>query len=114
MRKSYSLSVLTALTILTTASISKAQSTKGNTPFANRRQNNTDFLGWDNTSTLPGPLQIRNDLNQPITFHTNGFQRMILANGGIANNAGQLAIGNNLPSTFTPQAGFTCITMIIL
>jgi hypothetical protein len=43
---------------------------------------NTDYVGWN--AAQPFPLQIRHNANQPITFHTNGTERMtILGNGNV-------------------------------
>jgi len=39
------------------------------------------FLGWG--GGLAGPLEIRNDFNQPITFHTNGTQRMRITQNNV-------------------------------
>lgn len=52
------------------------------------------------------PFSLGSNTNDPINFITNGFQRMIINNGTGAFNQGQIAIGNNLPSTFSPQARF--------
>ncbi len=95
MRKSNSLLTITTMIVLLTAHGVKAQSSKGNGALANRRLNNTDFLGWDNgAGTVAGPLQIRNDIpNQPINFWTNGVQRMRVA------AAGRVGIGTNNPSS---------------
>ena len=42
--------------------------------------------------------------NSPIYTQTNGVQRSILRGGGTGNNAGRMALGNNLPNNFTPRA----------
>ncbi len=59
------------------------------------------FLGW-NTTGPAGPLDIRNDFNQPIFFATNTFTRMIINNGGGGLAGGRVALGNNLIG-FVPQ-----------
>jgi len=63
-------------------SYTKAQSTQ--TVFfalghTNSGPATTNYLGWDAASNIP--LQIRHDGNQPITFHTNGIQRMYIRDG---------------------------------
>ncbi len=63
--------------------------------------NNSSFafpqmLGYDGTvlgGGAPKVLEIRNDFNLPIEFHTNGTQRMYIANGGATN--GFVGIGSN-------------------
>ena len=54
------------------------------------------YVGWDNTGAI-GPLNIRNDFNQPIDFSTNTFQRMYIAGGGA--NFGFVGIGSNVPTS---------------
>lgn len=58
----------------------------------NMRAATPDYLGWDNTG-IAGSLQIRNDFNQPIQFHTNGVQRMHINE----NLTGYTYLGNNIP-----------------
>ena len=56
----------------------------GHNPGANPPT--THYLGWDATTTIP--LQIRHDAALPITFHTNGTQRMYITQ----NNAKQKTV----------------------
>ena len=61
----------------------------------------TDYLGWDNSNAFP--LQIRHNANQEIHTYTNNLLRMKIVNGGGFSNAGgQVALGNNLGTGFTP------------
>ena len=48
----------------------------------------TRYLGFDNNFSL--------------RTLTNGVNRMLLAGGNMSNNAGRLALGNNLPNSFSP------------
>lgn len=75
------------------------------TQLNNISPSGTPFLGWNGTG-IGGPrdLDIRNNYNRTINFFTNGFQRMIINNGGIGPNDGQIAMGNNLPANFQPTA----------
>jgi hypothetical protein len=41
--------------------------------------------------------------NVPILFHTNGIGRMLITNGNTGVGAGRVAMGNNLPTNFTPR-----------
>jgi len=52
------------------------------------------------------PFSLGSNTNDPINFITNGFNRMLIYNGGNAFSDGSIAIGNNLPNTFTPTARF--------
>lgn len=69
--------------------------------------NNSSFafpqmLGYDGTvlgGGAPKVLEIRNDFNLPIEFHTNGTQRMYIANGGVTN--GFIGIGSNFSTPFS-------------
>lgn len=47
------------------------------TPFNNPGSPGTDYVGWDNTTTVP--LQIRHDANQPIQWYTDATRRMLLS-----------------------------------
>lgn len=73
------------------------------------------FCGWaPGLGSIPGSLEIRNDFNFPITFHTNGFQRLKLnhsvsydingASGTNLSREGYLLLGknNNFSSTANP------------
>lgn len=55
----------------------------------------TDWLGWNNNAI-------------PLLFRTNdgtgNRNRMIIMNGAFGPNDGQIAVGDNLPNTFTPTA----------
>jgi len=57
-------------------------------------------------NSLPAGLQpiIGTDAtwNSPLNFVTNGFQRMLINNGGIGVADGRVALGNNLPFGFAP------------
>lgn len=50
----------------------------------------TDYLGTNN--------------NQPLNIYTNGIGRLKINNGGGGNNAGRIAMGNNLPANFNPSS----------
>jgi len=69
---------------------------------SNVRTSPIQFLGWN--AGIPGPLNIRNDFNQPIWFGTNNFRRMVIDNGNLGPAGGQIAMGNNLPGGFAPSA----------
>jgi len=61
------------------------------------------FVGWSpGLGSVAGPLDIRNDFTQPIDFWTNSFRRMRITDGGSGQNLGRIAMGNNLPTNFTP------------
>lgn len=64
----------------------------------------TDYLGWNAAQAFP--LLVEHKANQPIHFKTNAFQRMLINNGGNTVTDGYIAIGNNLPAGFVPQARF--------
>ncbi len=49
-----------------------------------------EFVGWG--SGFPKPLEIRNDFNQPMTFHTNISERMRIT------STGQVGIGTTTPA----------------
>ncbi len=83
-----------------------AQATHGVGALGNRRLAATDFLGWDGLGVNPGPLDIRNDFADNINFRTGPgqFLRMLMRDGGAGNNAGRIAMGNNLPDGFIPRS----------
>lgn len=62
---------------------------------------NTNLPAADDI-TIPGANIFGSNagFNIAIDFRTNGNTRMLMANGGIGNNAGQIAMGNNLPVGF--------------
>ena len=60
------------------------------------------FVGFNGVG-VPEELQIRNDFNLPISFHTNGIQRILVDNGGGGFAAGRVAMGNNLPNNFAAR-----------
>lgn len=62
----------------------------------------TDWCGWNAASTIPFSIEHRG--NQRINFSTNGFNRMFIDNGAVGITAGRIAMGNNLPANFAPQA----------
>jgi hypothetical protein len=80
----------------------------GQATQANNVRTPAAFVGWNGLGPNAGPLEIRNDFNQPILFATNNFNRMIIDNGaGFGNaglNGGRISIGNNLPNNFAPQS----------
>jgi hypothetical protein len=80
----------------------------GQATQANNVRTPAAFVGWNGLGPNAGPLEIRNDFNQPILFATNNFNRMIIDNGaGVGNaglNGGRISIGNNLPNNFVPQS----------
>jgi len=73
------------LTILSTIIFAQAWQINGNPGIAP-----ANFLGSLN--------------NAQLNFRTNANFRFVLDNGGVANNAGSAAFGNNLPLNFTPSA----------
>ena len=52
----------------------------------------TDYVGWNNTATIP--LRIKNDANYDMEFYTNSTQRMTLK------NTGELGLGTTSPSSW--------------
>ncbi|HWY12715.1 MAG TPA: hypothetical protein VN026_15385 [Bacteroidia bacterium] len=66
---------------------------------------NSGFPPPDDVS-IPGNnfFGTQTGFNIPINFETNGFNRMIINNGGNGINDGRIAMGENLPTGFVPQA----------
>ncbi len=83
---------------------SLAQSSTSGPGIGHQRQAGR-YLGWaPGNGSVPGSLEIRNDFNEPITMHTNGIPRALIQGGAGGNNAGQMALGNNLPANFNPTS----------
>ena len=61
-----------------------------------------NWCGWDAATRIPFSIEHRG--NQRINFSTNGFNRMFIDNGAAGIAAGRIAMGNNLPANFAPQA----------
>ena len=62
------------------------------------------FCGWaPGLGSIPGSLEVRNDFNFPITFHTNNSQRLYIDNtvGAVLGNVG---IGGAFNSFFRPYS----------
>ncbi len=55
--------------------------------------------GVNATNNILGTLP-----NLPIRFHTNGFERMVVTQGGNGVIGGRVAFGNDLPAGFEPQS----------
>ena len=65
-------------------------------PFLGHQRQAGRFVGWSpGFGSVAGPLQIRNDFNEPITFHTNSAQRMHINGNVSAINQGFVGIGTN-------------------
>ncbi len=63
------------------------------------------YVGWaPGNNSVAGPLEIRNDFNQPISFHTSGVQRMIIT------QQGRVGIGAQAPTTLLQVDGQPLIT----
>ena len=63
-----------------------------------------------NDAFNPNPVNTGNNYlgtsagtNIPLRIGTNGTTRLLVNNGTNANNAGRIAMGNNLPVGFQPQ-----------
>ena len=67
------------------------------------------FNGWDGTGPNPGSLQIRNNFDDLIEFHTNNLQRMTILGGPVTN--GFVGIGSNL-TTYTPLFNLDVLSTI--
>ncbi|MCB9360670.1 MAG: tail fiber domain-containing protein [Flavobacteriales bacterium] len=73
-------------------------------PVFGHQRTNIRYLGWTpGPGSVPGPLDIRNDFNEPINISTNGIQRVLVDNGAGGFAAGRVAMGNNLPNNFAAQ-----------
>ena len=54
------------------------------------------YVGWaPGNNSVAGPLDIRNDFNEPIDFYTNGIQHMKIM-AGTGSNSGFIGLGPNL------------------
>ncbi len=67
-------------------------------------------LNWQkngNNANPPGSQPILGtdaSWNAPLIIQTFGVERLLINNGGTGNNAGRLAVGNNLPGGFNPAS----------
>ena len=66
------------------------------TQLNNIRPAGPAFNGWDGTGLNPGSLQIRNDFDDLIEFHTNNLLRMTVLGGPIT--SGFVGIGTPTPT----------------
>jgi len=60
--------------------------------------------GNDNNGAAPNNNIFGTMWNSPIYTYTNGINRMTIFGGGTGTFGGRVALGNNLPATFVPQA----------
>ncbi|CAG0986479.1 hypothetical protein FLAV_02066 [Flavobacteriales bacterium] len=66
---------------------------------------NAWYRGGNNTALTPfNVFGFQTGSNSQIWYQTNGFNRMMMNNGGNAYTDGRIGMGNNLPGTFVPQA----------
>ncbi|MCB0408842.1 MAG: tail fiber domain-containing protein [Flavobacteriales bacterium] len=82
--------------LLTTSTFAQNWRLGGNTVFP--------FGGINSVNATNNSIGTDAAANFPINFITNGIQRQIIQNGGIGNNEGRIAMGNNLPIGFTPAS----------
>jgi hypothetical protein len=62
-------------------------------------------LDWNTLGNTPVPGNfLGTNNNQPLRIRTNSVERFKIMPGGIGNIGGRIAIGNNLPLGFIPQA----------
>ncbi len=66
------------------------------TQLNNIRPSGPAFNGWDGTGFNPGSLQIRNNFDDIIEFHTNNLLRITILGGPITN--GFVGIGTAFPT----------------
>lgn len=80
------------------------------TPPANNVNAQSGSAWYRGGNTLTGIAATNNIFgfvggqNSQIWYQTNGFNRMMMNNGGNAYTNGRIGMGNNLPNNFIPQA----------